>query len=93
MSKLITLIALIAAVIGLYRLIKQTFGTRTAPSNGPLTEQEAYKVLGLNPGASADDIREAHLNLMKKFHPDQAGSDWLAQKINAAKELLLKSRV
>lgn len=57
----------------------------------PLTEQEAYNVLGLPPGAGEDDIRAAHLRLMKKVHPDQKGSNWLAKKINAARDLLLKS--
>lgn len=56
----------------------------------PLTEKEAYEVLGLSEGASAEDIRAAHIRLMKKVHPDQQGSDWLAKKINAAKDLLLK---
>lgn len=58
-----------------------------------LTEKEAYDVLGLPENASVDDIRAAHIRLMKKVHPDQEGSDWLAKKINAAKDLLLKSRV
>lgn len=62
-----------------------------APSaqNLPLTEAEAYDVLGLTQGASEEDIRAAHLRLMKKVHPDQKGSDWLAKKINAARDLLL----
>jgi len=59
------------------------------PQNLPLTESEAYEVLGLPNGASEDDIRAAHLRLMKKLHPDQKGSDWLAKKINAARDLLL----
>lgn len=56
----------------------------------PLNAKEAYEVLGLEEGASAEDIKEAHIRLMKKVHPDQEGSDWLAQKINAARDLLLK---
>jgi hypothetical protein len=61
-----------------------------AAANINLTTREAYEVLGLDEGASEDAIREAHIRLMKKVHPDQEGSDWLAQKINAAKDLLLK---
>lgn len=60
-------------------------------SDLPMTPREAYEVLGLEDGASAEEIKDAHLRLMKKVHPDQEGSDWLAQKINAARDLLLKS--
>ena len=60
------------------------------PSRLPMNEAEAYEVLGLKHGASEDDIKSAHLRLMKKLHPDAAGSDWIAQKINAARDLLLK---
>ncbi len=59
-------------------------------SDLPMTEKEAYEVLGLPHGAPPEEIKEAHIRLMKKVHPDQEGSDWLAKKINAAKDLLLK---
>ena len=60
-----------------------------AHRNGTMGREEALAVLGLKKDASADDIRAAHKRLMKEFHPDKGGSDYLASKINEAKDVLL----
>ncbi len=55
-----------------------------------MTVEEALQVLGLGPGASPDEIRAAHRRLMRAAHPDGGGSDWLASRINQARDILLK---
>jgi curved DNA-binding protein CbpA len=46
-------------------------------------------VLGLPAGATETQIREAHRRLMRGAHPDHGGSDWLAARINHARDILL----
>lgn len=59
-------------------------------SNSKMTIDEAFNILGLQLNATRDDIIDAHRKLMQKLHPDRGGNDYLASKINQAKDLLLK---
>jgi DnaJ-domain-containing protein 1 len=54
-----------------------------------VTLEEAYAILGLAPGADAETIKAAHHRLMKQLHPDHGGTDYLAAKINRARDVLL----
>ena len=53
-----------------------------------MDEAEACRILGLEPGASLEDVREAHRRLIRKVHPDLGGTSVLAAMINDAKDLL-----
>ena len=62
-------------------------GLNTENFNG-LSASEAYEILGLDHNASKEDVVKAHKRLVQRLHPDRGGSDYLAAKINAAKDRL-----
>ena len=62
---------------------------RDHSASGGFSREEALQILGLEEGASREDIVTAHRKLMQKLHPDRGGNDYLAAKINQAKDFLL----
>ena len=79
--------------LGLLRLFKRNQGANKPNSNraaGPVTSAQEREILGVEPGATRQEIIEAHRRLIQKVHPDRGGNDWLASQLNAAKELLLQ---
>jgi hypothetical protein len=69
---------------------RRTSSSEWRGSSSVMTSDEAYRVLGLLPGASEDDVLDAYKRLMMSLHPDRGGTDYLASKINEAKDVLLR---
>ena len=65
-------------------------GSRPRAPGPDMTVEEAYDILGLEPGADPEAIKAAHHRLMKQLHPDHGGTDYLATKVNRARDVLLK---
>lgn len=68
-----------------------TSGKRAnTPATPPPDRTDALGILGLGLDASDADVRAAHRRLLLAVHPDHGGSDELAQRVNAARDTLLK---
>ncbi len=65
--------------------------TSSSRTSTAMTREEALQVLGLAPEASDAEIREAYHGLIQKLHPDHGGSDYLAAKVNQARDVLIST--
>jgi len=64
--------------------------TATARPGGPMSKAEALKILGLQLGASADEVRAAHRRKLQEHHPDRGGDPDMAARMNQARDVLLE---
>ncbi len=64
----------------------EAFGVRL------MSPEEALAVLGLERGALDEEVIAQHRRLLQRIHPDRGGSNYLATKVNEAKEVLLGGR-
>jgi len=76
----------------LWRALRRWVPRTPAARSTAMSREEAWDVLGLAPGAGAEEIKAAHRRLMRQAHPDRGGSTWVAARINQARDLLLGDR-
>lgn len=84
-----------AALLQIYLKNKFGDGWQGSPLNkqdpsGDLSIAEARALLGVEENADKKTIIAAHRKLIQKFHPDRGGNDYLAARLNTAKDILLK---
>jgi hypothetical protein len=65
-------------------------GNSRASSDPDAEVADAYLILGLENGASLQQVLEAHRRLIQRVHPDRGGSNFLAAQINRAKDVLAR---
>ncbi len=83
------LVACIPVGLGLIKSLKDKDKTFDAPQ-AVNNREEAYEILGLKNDATPEEINTAYKKLISKVHPDHEGSQWLAAKLNQARDILLK---
>ena len=70
-------------------VMNQSYQHSQNTSSSQMSEEEALSILGLKKGASSDEIKKSYYDLMKKFHPDKDGNNYLSNLISEAKNKLL----
>lgn len=87
-------LAAILGIIGAIAPLVQRFRMgrsmpQAKPAHSPMTVAEAREILDVDASANATDIRAAHKRLIHKNHPDAGGTEYLASKVNEARDVLL----
>ncbi len=72
-----------------YLPILKYFSEKNKQKNNGMSKKEAAEILNVKESATAEEIILAHKKAMQKYHPDKGGSDYMARKINSAKDKLL----
>jgi DnaJ family protein C protein 19 len=84
--------SLVISVLEHFRKNQEPESTQRPAASSEMSEEEALQILGLKQPFTEDDVIDAHRKLMQKLHPDRGGNDYLAARINEAKEFLLKNK-
>lgn len=104
LAALVPLLRKLPALLKHLPTIRQWLGQNTASdheqrqdqspggSGGAMDEQEACAILGVAPGCSREEVMAAHRKLMLKLHPDRGGNDYLAARLNEARDVLIGRR-
>lgn len=79
---------LASAAYAAFRNRKRTEAVPTPVDDSAV--REARDLLGLTKDADEDAVRAAHRRLIATVHPDRGGTQALAAKINAARDVLLQ---
>ena len=72
-------------------IISQNKQSTSSTDKSQMTDEEALSILGLKKGSSDEDIKKSYYDLMKKFHPDKDGNNYLSNLITEAKNKLLNN--
>lgn len=87
----VSVIILLVLFPAIWKFVRaKTGGGNAAADPGAMTTKEALEILDLREGASEEQVQESYKRLMQKVHPDNQGSDWMASKLNQARDVLLK---
>ena len=84
-------VALAAAGVWLALSSRQREPRPRTPPLEALAEAEARRTLGVSETDDRQAIQAAYRRLMARAHPDKGGSQGLAERLNAARDRLLKS--